>query len=122
MADTGLPTSGTTTILSQEEADKYVVYLGYVNSSSSNSSISAIGADNNEVYLLEVGTNRTRNNAFMLINDVTNNLSTSIYYKFYSSIGSEATKYNSFYGTKFSGKIKTSSATSAKIVLYGFTS
>ena len=122
LADIGLPRDGTTTILSQEEADKYVVYLGYVNSSSSNSRISAISADNSEVRLLEVGVNSTHNNAFMLINDVTNNRSTSIYYKFYSSDTYEATKYNSSYGKKFSGKIKTASVSSAKIVLYGFIS
>ena len=50
------------------------------------------------------------------------NISTSIHYRFYSSDNDRATKYNSSYGTKFSGKIKTNNAASAKIVLYGFTS
>ena len=58
----------------------------------------------------------------MMINDVSNNISTVIYYRYYSSYADESTKYINDYGAKFSGKIKTTSASSAKIVLYGFTS
>ena len=122
MADTSLPKSGTTTILSQEEADKYTLYIGYVNSSSSSFEVYAIDASNKNVWLLENGSNYAHNAAFMMLNDVSNNISTVIYYRFYSSYANESTKYLSSYGAKFSGKIKTVSAASAKIVLYGFTS
>ena len=122
LADTSLPTSGTTTILSQEEADKYTLYLGYINSSSSDFEVYAIDASNKNVYLIENGSNYAHNAAFMMLNDVSNNISTVIYYRFYSSYANESTKYLNSYGAKFSGKIKTVSATSAKIVLYGFTS
>ena len=118
LADTSLPTSGTTTILSQEEADKHIVYLGYADCTVSNSFISAIDTNNNEVLLLQNSSNNARNVVFMMINDIINNISTSFYLNYYSSMSHYGSGYRSDYGTKFSGKIRTNSATSAKIVLY----
>lgn len=122
LSDTSLPTSGTTTILSQEEADKYVVYLGYADCDNNNSIIAANDTNNNGVLLLQNSSNNTRNIAFMMINDIDNNISTSFYLNYYSSMSHYGSGYRSSCGAKFSGKIRTSNATSAKIVLYAFTS
>lgn len=120
--DTSLPTNGTTTILSQAEADKYALYIGYINSSSSDFDVYAIDASNKDVKLIENGSLYAHNAAFMMLNDVSNNISTVIFYRFYSNYNNEFTKYLNSYGAKFSGKVRTVSATSAKIVLYGFIS
>ena len=114
IVDTSLPANGTTAILSQEEADKYTLYIGYINSSSNDFDVYAIDASNKNVQLLVVDVSYARNVAFMMLNDVSNNISTVISHV--------STTYANDYGAKFSGKIKTVSATSAKIVLYGFTS